>query len=230
MSQVTLTTEQRLERVDREAEALKQGVVEAVVHLQKTPEVDGSFEDRWHCIGDRLRGLGKELQPEDFDKGQLSELYRAVVDIPDLLEHERDLEACDQLLIRIERIRHVVRDALDEHVNGITGSTAEVMADLNRWLSTTPRHEVADLLDVDRRTLPRWEQQPGRVPTRRLQVVAQLVAILRHSWTEEGIVAWFHRPRRDLDGRTPLSVLGEDKFDESALIAAARAGRSQYAS
>jgi hypothetical protein len=227
---VTLTTEQRLERVDREAEELKQGVVEAVVHLQKTPEVDGSFEDRWHRIGDRLRGLGKELQPEDFDKGQLSDLYRAVVDIPELLEHERDLEACDQLLIRIERIRHVVRDALDEHVNGITGSTAEVMGDLNRWLSATPRHEVADLLDVDRRTLPRWEQQPGRVPTRRLQVVAQLVAILRHSWTEEGIVAWFYRPRRDLDGRTPLDLLSEDKFDESALIAAARAGRSQYAS
>jgi hypothetical protein len=225
----TLTTEQRLERVDRHVEDVKRLFVDAVSHLQQTPEIDGSFDERWSAIADRLRAVGTELQPEDFDKGQLAELFRAVRDIPELLERGRDLEACDQLLIRIERIRHVVRDALDEHVVGIVGTTAEVMANVNGWLPSTPRHHLAELLGVDRRTLLRWEEyeQP---PGRRLQVVAQLVAILRHSWTEEGIVAWFHRRRRDLGGRTPLEVLGEDKFDESALITAARAGRSQYAS
>jgi hypothetical protein len=227
---MTLTTEQHLERVDREVEDLKRGFVDAVAQLQQTPEVDTTFEERWERISGRLRHLRAELRPEDFDKAQLSELWWTVLDIPDLLDKGHDLEACDELLIRIERIRHVVRDALDEHVNGITGSTAAVMEELNRWLPTTPRHDVADLLGVDRRTLPRWEQQPDRPPSRRLQVVAQLVAILRHSWTEEGIIAWFHRARRDFAGRTPLELLGDDKFDESALIAAARAGRSQYAS
>jgi type VI secretion system protein ImpL len=60
-------------------------------------------------------------------------------------------------------------------------------------------------------------------------VVARLVAILEHSWTPAGIVAWFHRPRRDLGGRTPLAVLSRRNPDEEALVSAARAGRSMYA-
>jgi hypothetical protein len=226
---MTLTMEQRLEWVDREVEDLKQSFVAAVVRLQRTPEVDESFEERWTEIARRLRHLGTELQPEDFDKGQLDELYRAVVDLPDLLADGPDLEACDQLLIRIERIRHVVRDALDEHVDGIADSAASVMDDLERWLPNTSRNDLAELLAVDRRTLPRWSRQVRRAPGRRLQAVARLVAILRHSWTEEGIVAWFHRPRRQFDGRSPLELLDDAKFDGDVLIAAARAGRSQDA-
>jgi uncharacterized protein (DUF2384 family) len=223
---MTLTTEQRLERVDREVEELKRRFVATVAQIQ---ELDASFEERWAEIVRRLRRLRTELRPEDFDKGQLDELYRTVIDIPDLLDAGPNLEVCDELLVRIERIRHVVRDALDEHVDGIDDTPALVMDELARWLPTTSRQDLAELLGVDRRTLPRWARQTDRAPSRRLQTVARLVAILRHSWTEEGIVAWFHRPRRELDGRTPLEVLGDDKFDEDRLMGAARAGRSQYA-
>lgn len=59
--------------------------------------------------------------------------------------------------------------------------------------------------------------------------MARLVAILRHAWTEDGIVAWFHRPRRDLQGQRPIAVLKDPNYDEDELISAARAGRSQYA-
>jgi hypothetical protein len=62
-----------------------------------------------------------------------------------------------------------------------------------------------------------------------MQTVGQLISILRHNWTEEGVVAWFHRPRRDLGGRPPLAVLSSESFDEDILLSAARAGRSQYA-
>jgi len=226
---MTTTTEQRLERADRTAEELKLALVDAIAHLHDAPEVDGSFDRRMSAVSDRFRQLRTDLQPEDFDKRQLVEIWHAASDIPDLLAAAPDLEACDAMLIRVERLRHVLRDALDEHVSGVTDDTAAVMRDLRAWLPTTTRNQLAELLGVERRTLPRWEKQEGRPPRARLGAVARLVAVLRHSWTEQGIVAWFYRPRRELGGRTPIEALEDAAFDEEALISAARAGRSQYA-
>lgn len=229
---IALPTEERLKRVDREVVDLQRGFVEAVAQLQQAPEVDDSFEERWASIAGRLRNIRTELEFGDYDKDQLTELFNALLDIRDLVDRvdgERDMETFDQLLVHLERIRHVVRDALDEHVTGGARDVGLLMQDLDRWLPGTPRHALAELMGVDRRTLPRWAGRTG-TPPRRVQTVARLVAILRHNWTEEGIVAWFHRPRRDLGGRTPLAVLGDANFDEEALLAAARAGRSQDAS
>jgi uncharacterized protein (DUF2384 family) len=77
-----------------------------------------------------------------------------------------------------------------------------------------------EIVGVDRRTLSRWKKQSGP-PKRRVRMVASLVAVLRHNWTEEGIVAWFYRPRRDLDGRKPIALL-DDPNEDYALIIAAR--------
>lgn len=218
---------ERLEKLDREAEELKDCFVEAITQLEEAS--DEAFQTRWVTLGKRLRQLRYDLQPQDFDKEQVVDLSTALLDIYELITEPGGFDAQDQLLIRFERIRHVVRDALDEHVNGVTGDTAQVLQELFTRLERIPRHEIAELIGVDRRTLTRWSEQ-SRPPTRRLDVVARLVAILRHNWTEEGIVGWFHRPRRDLGGRSALATLEEPHFDESALISAARAGRSQYAS
>jgi uncharacterized protein (DUF2384 family) len=102
------------------------------------------------------------------------------------------------------------------------------MAELDRWLPDVPDQTVAKMIGVDRRTLSRWRGQAGQ-PRRNLRVFARLVAILRHNWDEEGIIAWFGRPRRELDGRRPVALL-DDPNAEDALIGAARSGRSQYAS
>lgn len=231
---MALSTEERLERVDREVVSLQKGFVDAVAQLQRSPEVDGSFDERWRSIADRLRNLRSGLEVEDFDKEQVGELAGILLDIRDIIDEVnaaggRDLDAFDRLLVLLERIRHTVRDALDEHVAGSRRDLGLVMSDIDRWMPTTTRQEIAELFDVDRRTLPRWRGKTTQ-PSRRVQTVAQLIAILRHNWTEEGIVAWFHRPRRDLAGRAPLALLADPNFDEDALIAAARAGRSQYAS
>jgi hypothetical protein len=224
-----LDASERLERLDREAEELKDGFVEVISQLQHLSDDDTSFEERWQTIAQRLRQLRYDLLPQDFDKEQVVDLSAALLDIYELINECDRFDTLDQVLIRFERIRHVVRDALDEHVNGVTGNMSQVLEEMLGRLPNVPRNEVATLLGVDRRTLARWSEQT-RPPARRLDVVARLVAILRHNWTEDGIVAWFHRPRRDLGGRTPLDVLSEPHFDESVLIASARAGRSQYAS
>jgi uncharacterized protein (DUF2384 family) len=226
-----LTYEERLGRIDQEVGKLQQGFIDAVERLRRAPEADGSFEDRWEGIAQRMKDLRGDIKPEDFDKEQLATLAGTLLDIRDQLDRGGawgNLDVCDQLMIMLERIRHVVRDALDEHVSGVTGDVGMVMAELDRWLPNVPDQTIAKMIGVDRRTLSRWRGQAGQ-PRRNLRLFARLVAILGHNWDEEGIVAWFGRPRRELGGRRPVSLLG-DPNAEDALLSAARSGRSQYAS
>lgn len=229
-----LTTSERLEHADREAEELKQAYVDAVRHLSSAPEVDDSFAERWQHMAERLRTLRTGLRREDYDKEQLAELSDTFFEIRDLTDEAAKLDApdheiLDRLLVLIERIRQVMRDALDEHVNGIEGDTGLIVAELTGWLNGIPKDDVAELLGINRRTLSRWAGRAD-APSRRLRTVARVVAVLKHNWTEEGIVAWFRRPRRDLGGRTPLSLLTDGTYDDEALVMAARAGRSQFSS
>lgn len=226
-----LTHEERLEKLDREVSALQVMFVEAIEEVRQVPETDDSFDARWVEIAERLKALRDDIKPEDYDKAQLATLATAMFDIRDELDRDKTtnkLDICDNLLVLLERIRHVVRDALDEHVTGVGGDVGLVMHDLEEWLPRTPDRTIADLIKVDRRTLSRWRGQAGE-PRRNLRIFAQLVAILRHNWDEEGIIAWFDRPRRDLNGKRPSSVLLDPNYEDD-LISAARAGRNQYAS
>lgn len=225
-----LTPEEKLRRVDQTVEEVKQTFLAAVEELAQSDDVASPFEARLAQISLRLQALPGELEPSVFESEQLHELHTALHEIRDLLQALQAttdrLDILNELLIRIELIRHIVRDAIDEHVAGIGSDAGRVVAQLGEWLPTIPQREIARLVDVHPRTMARWADQPGR-PRRRLQLVAQLVAVLRHSWTEEGVVAWFDRPNRDLRNRKPISVL-DDATQERDLLMAARATRSQY--
>jgi uncharacterized protein (DUF2384 family) len=223
----TLTYEERLGKVDAKLEELQQGFVAALEHLRQAPQ-DQVSEERWKETVQRLKDLRYAIREDDYDREQLFTIAKALLDIRDLLESDGawNLDICDQLMVQIERIRHVVRDALDEHVEGGASDVGVVLQDLARWLPNVPDHTIARFVGVDRRTLSRWREQAG-TPRRTLRVFARLVAILRHNWDEEGILAWFDRPRRDLDDRRPGALIA-DPDAEAALISAARSGRSQY--
>jgi uncharacterized protein (DUF2384 family) len=227
----TLTPEQRLGQADAELQELKNGFVEAITQLQDHPEVDGSFHERLEAIDERLAALRDSLRLEDLDKAQLFEFHGALWEINRLLHGEKgapsDLDVVDQLLVAIERVRHVIRNALDEHVVGLPNDAGLVVGEVKKWLPKTSNEAIAQLVDVDRRTLTRWATE-RREPPRRLQLVAHLVAILRHNWTEEGIVSWFDRPRRGLEGKKPIALL-DDATAEERLLSEARGGRSQDA-
>lgn len=71
------------------------------------------------------------------------------------------------------------------------------------------------------------------------EVRAVTSEILRGSWTEEGVRAWFDRPRYQLGGKTPNDILAyaASRSDSSTaaehfqrVIDLAEAGRSQGAS
>lgn len=226
----TLTSEERLGNADQELLDLKHSFVEAIGQLQERPEVDGSFHERLEAIDRRLRALREGLRPEDLDKAQIAEFHAALWEINDLLKEQGasyDLDVVDRLLICIERVRRVIRDALDEHVVGLPDDAGLIVEELGRWLPNASNEAIGHLVGVNRRTLSRWRKE-DRAPTSRLRLVAQLVAILRHNWTEEGIVSWFERPRRALQGRKPIALL-EDPGAEDLLLSEARAGRSQDA-
>jgi uncharacterized protein (DUF2384 family) len=226
-----MTYAERLGKFDQELEDLQHGFIEAVEHLRRAPEADGSYEGRWKEIAQRMKDLRDGIQAEDYDKDQLATLATTLLDIRDQLDQDdasENLDVCDQLMIMLERIRYVVRDALDEHVDGVSGDVGVVMAELEHWLPQVSDETIATLVGVDRRSLSRWRRQGGK-PRRPLRIFARLVAILRHNWDEEGVIAWFERPRRDLDGRRPATLLA-DPNAEDELMSAARAGRNQYAS
>jgi uncharacterized protein (DUF2384 family) len=226
---VTLTYEERLGKFDEALEELQRGFVAAVEHLRQAPEAEVS-EERWDETAQRLKDLRYGIEADDYDREQLATMVSALLDIRDLLDRDGawNLDVCDQLMIQIERIRHVVRDALDEHVNGVSGDVGVVLQDLDEWLPNIPDQTIAGFIGVDRRTLSRWRGQAGS-PRRTLRLFARLVAILRYNWDEEGIIAWFERPRRELDNRRPGALI-DDPNAEAALIGAARSGRNQYAS
>lgn len=230
MVTATLTPIERLGNADQELQDLKDGFVEAIGQLQRAPEIDDSFHERLEVVADRLRQLRRGLRLEDLDKNQISEFHTALWEINDLIAEQGDkynLDVIDRLLVSIERVRHVIRDALDEHVAGVPDDAGLAVQELKGWLPHTSNETLGRLIGVDRKTLSRWTKSP-RGASRRLQLVARLVAVLRHNWTEEGIVAWFDRPREALNGRKPISLL-EDPGAEELLLSEARSGRSHDA-
>jgi transcriptional regulator with XRE-family HTH domain len=141
---------------------------------------------------------------------------------------DRPLDILDDFLLRAESIRHIVRDALDEDLPLNPDDGRAVLGLLEKSLPRVPKKQIARLVGVDERTLQRWATGKART-SRRLYLVAKLVSLLKDAWTPEGVVAWFDRPRAELDERSPLDVI-ENADYERYLIHAAREGRAQHGS
>lgn len=175
--------------------------------------------------------LSRDLGPLEIEPEALAEIRGVMLQGIARLDDEPDLapiDVLDDLLIRGEKIRHVLRDALDADVGADPRNAQALSGALVDWLPRVPQREIADLVGISLRQLQRWLKEGGEAP-RRLVVVAQLVVLLKRAWTPEGVVAWFYRPRRDLDGRPPFALL-DDPGAEHALVNAVRQGRAQHGS
>jgi transcriptional regulator with XRE-family HTH domain len=228
---MTTVAENRLENIEVELADLVEPFVREVSKAASTDEVDPSYVDRFRETARRLIELNDELHEDDFDPRALAEfrgiIINAIKDV-DEADPDRPLNTIDSLLIRAEQLRHIVRDAMDGHVGGVGQNTNQVMKSLRQALPSIRQVELAALLGRSQRQVQRWATQEG-APPRRLELVARIAALLRHSWTEDGVVAWFFRPRPDLRGRKPVDLL-DDPNREAELITAARRGRAQHGS
>ena len=226
-----LAERDRLETIEVEISDLVEPFIREVSKAATQEEVDPSFLDRFRETSRRLFELNEELHEEDFDPRVLAEFRGIIINaIKDVAEAEQDrpLDTIDSLLIHAEQLRHLVRDALDGHVGGMGQSSKEVMESLREILPSVRQVELAALLGRSQRQVQRWATQEGP-PPRRLELVARVAALLRHSWTEDGVIAWFFRPRQDLGGKKPVDLLDDPEW-EDVILRAVRRGRAQHGS
>lgn len=170
--------------------------------------------------------MDDELHRADFDPEWLAEFRGLLLDSLRATQNDKPLDAFDKLLLNIEAMRHLVRDAIDGHVERSEDDIAAVVQQLQQWLLRVSQLEFAGLMGISTRQYQRWAQMHSE-PTRRAQIVARLIAVLRRAWTDAGVVAWFYRPRLELDEKSPIDVLDDFTY-EQALFCAVRQGRAQH--
>lgn len=100
---------------------------------------------------------------------------------------------------------------------------------MTELLGSLSGQQIAELLGISPRTLTRWKAR-GRPANRRAAIATELTSILVHSWTEDGVYRWFHRPHPQLGSATPISLLNTgDPVHDERLLSAALGGRDQRA-
>jgi len=187
---------------------------------------DEAYKQRVTDTLARLVQVDGELHKADFDPEWVAEFRGLLLDSMRAIQNEAPMNAFDKLLLNIEALRHLLRDAIDGHVERSEEDIAAVVEQLRQWLPRVSQPEFADLMGISTRQYQRWGQTHAE-PTRRAQIVARLIAILRRSWTDAGVVAWFYRPRPELDDKAPVDVI-DDAAWEQALFRAVRQGRAQH--
>jgi transcriptional regulator with XRE-family HTH domain len=176
----------------------------------------------------RIAELDDELHVADFDPEWVAEFRGLLLDIVRATQTKEPLDAYDKLLLNTEAMRQLLRDALDGHVRGCDDNVGAMVEQLTQWLPRVSQAELAQLMGISTRQFQRWATS-NAAPSRRAQLVARLIAILRRSWTPEGVVAWFYRPRLPLDGKAPIDVLSDARYEQELLLAV-RQGRAQHGS
>jgi hypothetical protein len=172
------------------------------------------------------KSLPPQLAPEAVAeiRGYLLDWLTTNYTTPDV----RPLDVVDHFTVTAESIRHIIRDALDGHPGCDEEDAAVLLSVLEGWLPRIGQRDRAHLIGISERQLQRIAKDGGRA-TRRLQLVVRLVAVLRRGWTPEGVLAWFSRPRPELDGHAPIKVIDDPQY-EQMLMVAVRQGRAQHGS
>jgi hypothetical protein len=221
---------ERLQRLEDAIEDWKRRLIDEIPGAA-AGGIDRAYQERFKQTVHRLVQLNDQLHPEDFDPEALAELrglLLSMVGAAEGFDAERPLDSLDDFLVQAEALRHIVRDAIDGHVSGPEDDAQAVITRLQTWLPQMSQKQLAELVGRSPRTLQRWASTGG-TPTRRLRLVGRLVALLRRGWTEDGVVAWFNRPRREFRGRAPIDLLDDVAYEPSLMIAA-RQGRAQHGS
>ncbi len=190
-----------------------------------------------HDVFDRLRETAHEAVarvngklPMHIDADARDEIRRRLLEMLTLkFDKGGLLDLADRALIEAEAVRHVVRDLLDEQPPVQLRDEGATISMLEAWLPNLSVGQMSELTDVSVRQLQRRRRNGGGVTSARLQLVARLIAILRHAWTDRGVLAWFAKPHPELDGKAPMELLNDSERERDLLLLA-RAGRVQGAS
>ncbi len=218
-----------LERRISDALATLRAELEAAADDVDVPAIDPDYINRWLDTARRLSVQVSNDLPPQLEPEAVAEVRKIIINVLDGLERmddERPLDTIDQFFVGTEAVRHILRDALDEHVGVRDDDARRLVAYLKEALPRITQADQARIAGVSTRHLQRLAKEGG-TPPRQLVLAARLVKLLRYVWNPEGVIAWFHRERTDLDGHAPIDVLGEPGF-ERVLLRLARQGRAQH--
>lgn len=220
------------DEIERWQTALQEELLTTTAGGASEHPLDSAYVERFVETAQRLSSKVHKQVPPDLDPEALAEIRGHIIDGLEALyelDESQPLDSVDAFVVHAEAVRHIVRDALDGQPDGSESSAKELLDGLLEHMPGISRKELGELVGVGERQIQRLAKDEGSRPSRRLQMVARLVALLWRAWTPAGVVAWFHRQRADLDGRSPIDVLDDPSY-EQALILAARRGRGQHGS
>lgn len=203
--------------------------MEAVSGDHGRSAVDPEYVERWVEAARRLSVQVSNDLPPHLELEAVAEIRKIIINLLVGLERvdpDRPLDAIDQLFVQLEAVRHILRDALDEHAGCREDDARPLVGYLQQALPRVTQADQARLAGISTRHLQRLGKDGG-TPPYQLIVAARLVKLLRYVWTPEGVVAWFYRERGALDGHAPIDLIGEPGF-EGALVQLARQGRAQH--
>lgn len=234
MPELVFDPEQReladLELRISDALAKLRGELEAAAGDAEVPAVDPEYVNRWLETARRLSVQVSNDLPPQLESAAVAEIRKIIINLLDGLEQvdeTRPLDTIDQFFLGSEAVRHIIRDALDEHVGVRDHDARRLVAYLKEALPRVTQADQARLAGMSTRHLQRLAKEGGS-PPRQLVLAARLVKVLRYVWNPEGVIAWFHRERTELDGHAPIDVVGDPGF-EPMLLRLARQGRAQHA-
>jgi AraC-like DNA-binding protein len=203
--------------------------VEGVAGDAKLPAVDQEYVDRWVETARRLSVQVSNDLPPQLEPEAVAEIRKIIINLLDGLERvdsARPLDAIDHFFVELEAVRHILRDALDEHAGFPEDDARPLIAYLQKALPRVTQADQARLVGISTRHLQRLGKEGG-TPPYQLVVAVRLVKLLRYVWNPEGVVAWFYRERTALDGHAPIDVVADPGF-ERQVVRLARQARAQH--
>ena len=218
--------------LDNEDREVLQRADSAISDLQRAFEAaarqgaldQAAIERLQETATDVMSRINSSLPPH-LDSEAANEIRRRLIEMATRRGGEGLLDMADRALIETEAVRHIVRDLLQEQPPAELRDAGATVRLLEGWLPGLSVAQLAELLGITVRQLQRRRQLGGE-STHRMQLVARLVAVLRSAWTDQGVYAWFHRPRQELGGAAPIDLLDDSNYERD-LIIMARAGRVQ---
>jgi hypothetical protein len=204
--------------------------MEAATRNADLPTIDPEYVRRWIETAKRLSVQVSNDLPPQLEPEAVAEIRKIIINLLDGLERvdpAQPLDALDGFFVQSEAVRHIIRDALDEHVGCREDDARPLVAYLKQTLPRVTQADQAKIAGISTRHLQRLGTTGG-APPRQLVLAVRLVRLLRYVWNPEGVIAWFHRDRAELDGHAPIEVMGDAGF-ERLLLRLAREGRAQHA-
>jgi AraC-like DNA-binding protein len=219
------------QRITDDLAKLRDEMAEVVASDRKLPVVDPEYAQRWIDTARRLSVQVSNDLPPQLELEAVAEIRKIIINLLDGLERgdkTRPLDAIDQFFVELEGVRHILRDALDEHAGCRHDDARPLVSYLQEALPRVTQADQARLAGISTRHLQRLGKDGG-TPPYQLVLAVRLVKLLRYVWNPEGVLAWFHRERKDLDSHAPIDVASDPGF-ESVLLRLARQGRAQHGS